>query len=108
FFTLCGHGIDRSVFEDAHRALAAFFARPLHEKAECKLSTGVTMSSDDYTPYGYRGVLEENAFAHMGIPGKPNDYVEKFSAGRHILLDEMPLPFPDDAQGRDLRQKLKA
>lgn len=107
FFTLCGHGIDRSVFEGAHGALAAFFARPLHEKVECRLSTGVTMSPDDYTPYGYRGILEENAFAHMGIPGKPNDYVEKFSAGRHILSDAKPLPFPEDDQGRDLRQKLK-
>jgi isopenicillin N synthase-like dioxygenase len=108
FFTLCGHGIDRSVFEGAHAALAAFFALPLPDKLGCKLATGATMSADDYTPYGYRGVLEENAFAHMGVPDKPNDYVEKFSTGRLILSDATPLPFIDDDQGRDLRQKLKA
>jgi isopenicillin N synthase-like dioxygenase len=108
FFTLCGHGIDRSVFEGAHAALAAFFALPVPEKARCRLATGATMTANDYTPYGYSGLLEENAFAYMGVPGKPNDYVEKFSTGRLILSDDTPLPFPDSAQGRDLRQKLKA
>jgi isopenicillin N synthase-like dioxygenase len=108
FFTLSGHGIDRSVFVDAHAALAAFFSLPLSEKQTCRLATGKTLSADDYTPYGYSGVLEENAFAHMGIPDKPNDYVEKFSAGRLILSDGTPLPFIDDAQGRALRQTLKA
>jgi isopenicillin N synthase-like dioxygenase len=108
FFTLCGHGIDRSVFDDAHATLAAFFSLPLQDKVKCKLATGPTMSAEDYTPYGYREVLKENAFAHMGVLGRPNDYVEKFSAGRLILSDATPLPFIDDDQGRDLRRKLKA
>jgi isopenicillin N synthase-like dioxygenase len=108
FFTLRGHGIDRSVFESANAALASFFARPAEEKVRCKLATGATLSADDYTPYGYSGLLEENAFAYMGVPGKPNDYVEKYSTGRLILSDEASLPFIDDDQGRNLRQKLKA
>jgi isopenicillin N synthase-like dioxygenase len=108
FFTLCGHGIDRSVFDGAHAALAAFFALPLQDKVKCTLPTGATMSADDYTPYGYRGVLEENAFAHMGVLGKPNDHVEKYSTGRLILSDATSLPFLDDEGGRDLRRKLKA
>jgi isopenicillin N synthase-like dioxygenase len=107
FFTLYGHGIDRSVFVEAHAALAAFFALPLGEKAKCRLATGKTMTADDHTPYGYSGVLEENAFAYMGVRDKPNDYVEKFSTGRLILSDATALPFLDDAQGRVLRQKLK-
>lgn len=107
-FTLCGHGIERAVFEDAHAALAEFFALPLADKARCRLATGATMSAADYTPYGYSGLLEENAFAYMGVSGKPNDYVEKFSAGRLILSDATSLPFPDNDHGRDLRQKLKA
>jgi isopenicillin N synthase-like dioxygenase len=107
FFTLCGHGIDAAVFEGAYAALAAFFARPLADKRTCRLATGATMADDPYTPYGYSGVLEENAFAYMGIPDKPNDHVEKLSAGRRILSDELDLPFPRDAAGRDLRQKLK-
>ncbi|MBC7975291.1 MAG: isopenicillin N synthase family oxygenase [Myxococcales bacterium] len=108
FFTLCGHGIDHAVFEGAYAALAAFFARPLADKLSCKLATGATMAANDYTPYGYTGVLEENAFAFMGIADKPNDYVEKLSAGRRILSDEIDLPFTRDEAGRDLRQKLKA
>jgi isopenicillin N synthase-like dioxygenase len=108
FFTLCGHGIDHAVFADAHAALARFFARPLPDKLACRLSTGATMSADDHTPYGYSGVLEENAYAYMGVPDKPNDYVEKLSAGRRILSDDVPLPFPGDDAGRALRRALKA
>lgn len=108
FFTLCGHGIDRAVVANTHEALKQFFDRPLEEKMKCRLESGFTMSADEYTPYGYSGLLEENAFAYMGELGKPSDYVEKFSAGRLILDDEEPLPFPADEQGRDLRQKLRA
>jgi len=107
FFTLCGHGIDRAVVEGAHSALRQFFMRPIAEKMKCRLKTGFTMVGDDYTPYGYSGLLEENAFAYMGQPGQPSDYVEKFSVGLLILKDEEPLPFPDDELGRDLRHKLK-
>lgn len=108
FFTLCGHGIDRAVFEGANAALAGFFARPMPEKVRCKLATGATLATDDYTPYGYSSLLEENAFAYMGVADKPSDYVEKLSAGRLILSDATPLPFPDDAAGRALRQAVKA
>ena len=108
FFTVCGHGLERAVVEDAHTALKQFFARPLEEKMKCRLESGFTMSADEYTPYGYSALLEENAFAYMGEVGKPSDYVEKFSAGRLILNDDEPLPFPDDEQGRVLRQKLRS
>jgi isopenicillin N synthase-like dioxygenase len=107
FFTVCGHGIDRTVVEDAHSALKQFFMLPLAEKMKCRLKTGFTRGADDYTPYGYSALLEENAFAYMGQPGQPSDYVEKFSAGRLILQDDEPLPFPEDEFGRDLRHKLK-
>src|SRR5207248_9108165 len=62
FFTVCGHGIDKTVVEDAHVALKQFFHRPLAEKINCRLETGFTRAVDDYTPYGYSGLLEENAF----------------------------------------------
>lgn len=107
FFTLCGHGIARSVFEDVNAALGRFFWLPLSEKMKCKLATGPMMPADPHTPYGYSGLLEENAFAYTGERGKPNDYVEKFSAGRLILDDGEQLPFIDDEAGRDLRQKLR-
>lgn len=107
FFSVCGHGIDPAVIEGAHAALREFFRRPLAEKDGCRLASGFTMAADDYTPYGYSALLEENAFAYMGEPGKPSDYVEKFSAGRLILDDGRPLPFPDDDAGRDLRRQLK-
>jgi isopenicillin N synthase-like dioxygenase len=108
FFTVCGHGLDRAVVADAHGALKQFFDRPLAEKMKCRLESGFTRSEDEYTPYGYSALLEENAFAYMGELGKPSDYVEKFSAGRLILDDEEPLPFPADDEGRALRQKLRA
>jgi isopenicillin N synthase-like dioxygenase len=108
FFGLCGHGIDHSMFKAAHDGLAAFFALPVMDKLRCKLPSGPTLPSDEYTPYGYSAVLEENAYAHMGILGKPSDYVEKFSAGRLILDDRNALPFLDDEGGRELRRRLKA
>jgi isopenicillin N synthase-like dioxygenase len=108
FFTVHGHGIDKKVFEDAHSASKTFFQLPLADKLSCKLSTGFTLPQDPYTPYGYSGLLEENAYAYMGQPGKPADYVEKISAGRLILDDDEPLPFPDSDLGRDLRRKLKS
>jgi isopenicillin N synthase-like dioxygenase len=107
FFTVRGHGIDRRVIEGAHAALRDFFLRPLAEKDRCRMKTGFTMASDDYTPYGYSAMLEENAFAYMGQPGQPSDYVEKFSAGRLILNDDEPLPFPEDRPGKELRLRLK-
>lgn len=108
FFTVRGHGVSGAVVEGAHDALRRFFTRPLAEKMKCRLGTGFTRGADDYTPYGYSALLEENAFAYMGRPGLPSDYVEKFSAGRLIKSDDEPLPFPDDEQGRDLRRKLKS
>lgn len=107
FFTLRGHGIDGEVIAGAHAALREFFQRPFAEKTRCRLKTGFTMASDEYTPYGYSALLEENALAYMGQSGQPSDYVEKLSAGRLILDDGEPLPFPDDPSGWELRQRLK-
>ncbi len=108
FFTVCGHGIDRRVVDRAYAASRAFFARPPAAKTACRLETGFTRADDDYTPYGYSGLLEENAYAYMGERDMPNDYVEKFSVGRLVLDDRQPLPFPNDADGRELRRALQS
>jgi len=107
FFSLCGHNLDKSIFADAHSASREFFRLPLSEKVKCKLPTGATRSADDYTPYGYSGLLDENAYAYMGQFGKPSDYVEKYSTGRLILNDDEPLPFLDDEKGSRVRLALK-
>ncbi|HEX7941234.1 MAG TPA: 2-oxoglutarate and iron-dependent oxygenase domain-containing protein [Gemmatimonadaceae bacterium] len=107
FFTLCGHGIPRSVLENAFARSRVFFDRPLEQKNQCRLEEGFTKAADDYTPYGYSGMLEENAFAYTGKHGLPSDYVEKFSVGRLISNDHEPLPFPPDAAGAELRAALK-
>lgn len=107
FFTLCGHGIPLSVFEHAFARSRAFFGLPLEQKHQCRLEQGFTKAVDDYTPYGYSGVLEENAFAYTGKQGLPSDYVEKFSVGRLIANDHEPLVFPPDAAGGELRAALK-
>jgi isopenicillin N synthase-like dioxygenase len=108
FFTLCGHGIPLAVFEQAFARSRAFFELPLAEKNACRLVEGFTKAADDYTPYGYSGMLEENAFAYTGKQGLPSDYVEKLSVGRLIARDDEPLPFPPDAAGAQLRAALKA
>jgi isopenicillin N synthase-like dioxygenase len=107
FFTLCGHGIPLSVLENAFGRSRVFFDRPLEQKNQCRLEEGFTRAADDYTPYGYSGMLEENAFAYTGKQGLPSDYVEKFSVGRLISNDHEPLPFPPDAAGAELRAALK-
>jgi isopenicillin N synthase-like dioxygenase len=107
FFTAHGHGLEDGVVRDAHAALGEFFRRPVAEKMACRLPSGFTITPDDYTPYGYSALLEENAYAYMGQAGKPSDYVEKFSAGGRILDDAEALPFPADESGRALRTKLK-
>jgi isopenicillin N synthase-like dioxygenase len=107
FFTLSGHGIDARVFAEAYAASRRFFAVPLAQKQECKLPTGFTKALDDYTPWGYSGLLEENAYAYMGQRGKASDYVEKFSVGRLIHDDDEALPFTSDLVARDLRAALK-
>src|SRR4051812_26699440 len=84
FFTLSGHGISPSIFEDVYATSRAFFGLPFETKNQCRLKSGFTMGTDDYTPYGYSGMLEENAFAYMGRKGLPSDYVEKFSVGRLV------------------------
>jgi isopenicillin N synthase-like dioxygenase len=108
FFTLCGHGISPAIFEDAFVRSRAFFALPYEQKDRCRLPEGFTRAADDYTPYGYSGMLEENAFAYTGKRGLPSDYVEKLSVGRLILDDGKPLPLPPDAAGAALRAALKA
>jgi isopenicillin N synthase-like dioxygenase len=102
FFTLRGHGIAPAIFERAFALSRAFFARPLADKLACR------HPADEYTPYGYAAVLEENAFAYTGKRGLPSDYVEKLSTGARIADDAAPLPFPPDADGRALRAALKA
>jgi len=108
FFTVHGHGIDRSVFTEAYAALGAFFDLPAVDKVACRPARGATMPGDEYTPYGYSGLLEENAFAYMGVDGKPSDYVEKFSTGRLVLDQNGSLHFPDGALGQRLRKALQA
>lgn len=108
FFTLVGHGIPEATFADAFARSRAFFARPHAEKDRCRLAEGKTRGADDYTPYGYSGLLEENAFAYTGKRGLPSDYVEKLSVGRLIADDAEPLPLPRDAAGAALRAALKA
>lgn len=108
FFTLSGHGISPSIFEEAYATSRAFFSLPSEAKNRCRLQSGFTMAADDYTPYGYSGLLEENAFAYMGRKGLPSDYVEKFSVGRLVCDDGSKLPFSSDPAGQRLRAALKA
>lgn len=108
FFTVHGHGIAPGIFEDAYRASGRFFSLPADEKNRCRLPTGFTRAADDYTPYGYSGLLEENAYAYTGEHGKPADYVEKFSVGRLVLYDSMPLPLSPQVQSTELCASLKA
>ena len=95
FFSLSGHGIPLAVFTQAYAASQHFFALSNRQKNDCRLATGFTSGIEDYTPYGYSGLLEENAFAYTGAYGKPDDYVEKFSVGPRILDDSAALPFPE-------------
>lgn len=108
FFTLTGHGVPPQVFEDAFAQSRAFFARPAQDKRTHRWNDDATGGLDEYTPYGYRGMLEENAFAYTGKRGRPADYVEKLSVGRLVLEDAAPLPLPTDATGAALRAALKA
>ena len=89
FFILQGHGIDKKIIQAAYEGLGDFFSLNAQRKAVCKLSSGFTLDHDDYTPYGYSGLLEENAYAYMGEFGQPSDYVEKFSIGK-LILDNDP------------------
>lgn len=108
FFAVCGHGIERAVFDGAHEASRAFFQLPVETKLVCKPPAGFTMTDDEYTPYGYSGLLEENAYAYMGQEGKPGDYVEKYSTGRFILDDaRQDLFFLNNESGQRLRDTLK-
>jgi isopenicillin N synthase-like dioxygenase len=108
FFVVCGHQVPDAVFDQAYARLAAFFALPLAHKQACRLPSGHTFARDEYTPYGYSALLEENAYAYMGEQGKPNDCVEKYSTGRLVLDDSIALPFPATAEGAALRAALGA
>ncbi len=107
FFVVTGTGIPDAVIDDAFDVLAEFVALPAHVKDACRLAEG-TLPDDRYTPYGYSGMLEENAFAYMGEIGKPADYVEKFSLGRVALDDARALPFPPGPFGAEMRKALVA
>lgn len=108
FFNVIGTGIPDAVIDDAFAAFDRFLALPVSERNACRPSGGPTLPDDPFTPYGYSGLLEENAFAYMGEHGKPSDYVEKFSIGRKILSDADSLPFPRDGVGREMRRALAA
>lgn len=107
FFIIKGHGIDDAVFQQAIGHSKEFFNLPLDEKNKYRSQSGSTLPEDPYTPYGYSALLEENAYAYMGEKDKPNDYVEKISAGKLILQDDFPLPFLQNATGHQLRHSLK-
>jgi isopenicillin N synthase-like dioxygenase len=108
FFTASGHGISTNIFEAAYSTLEEFFSISPGEKFKCKAKPGFNPRADQYTPYGYSALLEENALAYMGLMGEPADYVEKFSVGQLVLDDAEPLPFPEDGCGLALRRSLRA
>jgi len=108
FFTVSGTGIPAAVTDRAFAAFADFIALPLADKNACRPQGGAALPDDPYTPYGYSGLLEENAFAYMGEAGKPADYVEKFSAGRLMFDDPACLPVPGGPAGAELRSALMA
>lgn len=107
FFFVTGHGTAPELIQDAHTELVRFFDLPIESKDACRPVVD-KMPGDEWTPYGYSGLLEENAFAYMGQAGQPSDYVEKFSVGGFIKDDCHPLPFPDGQAGARLRATLKA
>lgn len=102
FFTICGHGIGRAVFDDLYRNMAAFFALPDEIKRTCVTKEQPCV----HQSVGYTGLLENNAFAFMGRRG-PSDYVEKFAVGRWILDDRKPIPLPESEEGVRYRASLK-
>lgn len=102
FITVKGHGIDKSVFENAYKSLDAVFELPLEEKYLC--TTDVRPCP--WQTNGYSRLLEENAHKLMGKVG-PGDYVEKFSMGRSLLNDELPLPFPAASSCEGMRLNMK-
>jgi isopenicillin N synthase-like dioxygenase len=102
FMTITGHGIDMSIFEDVYRDLDAVFNLPLAQKTTCTTE----VRPCPWQINGYSRLLEENAHQLMGREG-PSDYVEKFSMGRSILDENLPLPFPDDPACANLRQSMQ-
>jgi isopenicillin N synthase-like dioxygenase len=108
FLVIVGHGIDKKIFEQAYAAHTHFFDLPLSEKVKCKLASGFTLAADDYTPYGYSGLLEENAFAYTGEPNKPSDYVEKFSVGRLLFENKVEnLPILANKHVQEIRKQIE-
>lgn len=107
FFVVQGHGIDQGIFDRVYDGLGRFFSLPPADKNACRLQSGFTRAKDDYTPYGYSGLLEENAHAYMGRRNQPADYVEKFSVGRLVLDDAEDLPFPTSGVAASFRQDVK-
>lgn len=93
FFILTGHGVTKDVIEQTYQGLVEFFNLEEKRKMACKLPSGFTLNKHDYTPYGYSGLLEENAYAYMGEHGKPSDYVEKFSIGKLIITQDPKLSY---------------
>jgi isopenicillin N synthase-like dioxygenase len=102
FFSIKGHGIDKSIFEDAYDSLTKFFELPSEAKMQCTTEKRPCWYQVD----GYNPPLGESANALMGKEG-PRDYVEKFSMGRSILDDSNDLPFPEDESCKDLRKNMK-
>lgn len=102
FFTICGHGIEKAVFDDLYQSMEMFFNLPKEDKNLC-----VTDNQPcSHQTIGYAGLLENNAYAFMGKKG-PSDYVEKFAVGKWILDDSKPIPLPDTEIGKRYRASLK-
>lgn len=106
FFVVTGTGIPEQVIGDAHQAFSRFVALTAGQKNACRIPGSATHPDDPYTPYGYSGILEENAFAYAGEVGRPSDYVEKFSLGTLALDPRVQLPFPSNADCPGLRVAL--
>jgi isopenicillin N synthase-like dioxygenase len=107
FFVVRNHGIGPNVFDDAYEESMNFFRRTAEQKNSYPMQTSTARGDNDYSPYGYSALLSENAHAYAGRPGRPADYVEKFSVGRLVLDDAEDLPFPEDDRGAALRMALK-
>ncbi len=103
FFTVKGHGLDKTMIADAYASFDKFLKLPLAEKNQCRTEERLCLPQLN----GYSGLQEENAYAVMGHKNRPSDYVEKFSMGMWILDDDRELPFPAGELGEELRTNMK-
>ena len=104
FFVVTETGVPERLIAAAYETFSRFIALPTSEKNACRLPEGPAHPNDPYTPYGYSGILEENAFAYMGDIGRSADYVEKFSLGRLALDSAHPVTVSECRRGGDARR----